>query len=522
MEYADGGALRTYLKKSFDNLTWVDKCNLALQLACAVSCLHKKGIVHRDLHSGNILIRQGMIKLADFGLSKRFETSIKQQSRVFGVLPYIDPKSFNRHKMSDNGSKQFILNEKSDVYSVGVLLWEISSGRPPFGVEDGNYDIALAIKISQGLREMIVSGTPENYVHIYTECWDNEPNNRPTMKKVVDKLNAIIKKTNITKNGQNNNHESSVDNNNSSHEELSQIIQNFDQMNIIKVESSSELSEKNLIIATDEIINIIFKMVNKGIKFKQHIFEYLSNQNIDLQEIFNWLSENQNNSNNIFLLGYFTDNKKKAFTLLLDASNQDHILAQYYVGACYLYGRGITKNEKLAFEYFKIVAEKDFAAGQLHLGYFYEYGICIEKDLKKVIYWQEKAANYGNLIAIKNLGVYYRNGIGVNVDHKKAFEFFQKSAEENYSDGISNLGSCYYDGIGTNVNKQKAFNLYEKAANLENKFAQHNLAIMYEYGDGIEKNIDKAIFWYEKSAKQGCKIAQNSLEKLLETKKNDK
>ncbi|CAI2187363.1 7157_t:CDS:2 [Funneliformis geosporum] len=104
-----------------------------------------------------------------------------------------------------------------------------------------------------------------------------------------------------------------------------------------------------------------------------------------------------------------------AFTLLLDASNQDHILAQYYVGACYLYGRGITKNEKLAFEYFKIVAEKDFAAGQLHLGYFYEYGICIEKDLKKVIYWQEKAANYGNLIAIKNLGVYYRNGIGVNI-----------------------------------------------------------------------------------------------------------
>ena len=49
MEYADGGTLRNYLKDNFDNLTWDDKFNLALQLACAVSCLHHEGIVHRDL-----------------------------------------------------------------------------------------------------------------------------------------------------------------------------------------------------------------------------------------------------------------------------------------------------------------------------------------------------------------------------------------------------------------------------------------------------------------------------------------
>ena len=49
MEYADGGSLRDYLKKNFDNLIWEDKYNLAYQLACAVSCLHGEGIVHRDL-----------------------------------------------------------------------------------------------------------------------------------------------------------------------------------------------------------------------------------------------------------------------------------------------------------------------------------------------------------------------------------------------------------------------------------------------------------------------------------------
>src|SRR4051812_22740138 len=49
IEYADGDSLRTYLKKNFNNFTWNDKCNLAYQMACAVSSLHDKGIVHCDL-----------------------------------------------------------------------------------------------------------------------------------------------------------------------------------------------------------------------------------------------------------------------------------------------------------------------------------------------------------------------------------------------------------------------------------------------------------------------------------------
>ena len=65
----------------------------------------------------------------------------------------MDPKKFN-------DSQSYSLNEKSDVYSVGVLLWEISSGQPPFGNTE--------YVVSKGQREKIVPGTPEDYAKLYT------------------------------------------------------------------------------------------------------------------------------------------------------------------------------------------------------------------------------------------------------------------------------------------------------------------------------------------------------------------
>ncbi|GBC32721.2 hypothetical protein RIR_jg12115.t1 [Rhizophagus irregularis DAOM 181602=DAOM 197198] len=311
MEYADSGTLKNYLKENFNNFTWNDKYNLAYQLTSAVSCLHNERIVHRDLHSGNVLVHQNTIKLSDFGLSKRIESSSNTKTKFFGCVPYVDPKRFSGRKKNKNSNQICSFNKKSDIYSVGVLFWELSSGQPPFATEE--YDIDLALEISQGRREKPILNTPENYIKIYTECWDNEPDNHE------QKFNPInIDTSNI---------------NNSLHGEMSQIIENFGKMDT-----------------------------------KEMVYTSLTNEDISSEK-----------NSNIIVRIETSENRKKAFNLFIKASEQNHILAQYYVGLCYECGRGTVKDKKLAFEYYKKIANKGNVLGLFRCGYFYDIGFGISR-----------------------------------------------------------------------------------------------------------------------------------------------
>ncbi|RGB40050.1 kinase-like domain-containing protein [Rhizophagus diaphanus] len=445
MEYANSGTLKNYLKENFNSLTWNDKYTFASQLACAVSYLHNEGIVHRDL---------------------RIESSFKAQ---FEIIPYVDPRRFSGQILS--------LNKKSDIYSVGVLFWEISSGQPPFYSKGEQYDIDLVLEILQGLREEPIPDTLEDYVDIYTECWNGEPDKRPTINQVVERLKALnFNPTNIDT-------LSNIDN--SLHGEM---IQNFDKMDIREIVPTSltNKDEKNLNKIVNDTVNYIFKIINKGkestcVKYNKDILDYFNN-NINLQEIYYLLLTNQNDLNSKFLLGYFnylgietSENNKEAFDLFINASEQGHILAQFYVGLCYQSGCGTVKDEKLAFKYYKKIAYMGYASGLLKMGYFYDHGI------------------------------------GTIVDKQRAVEFYHQAANLGNSMAQYNLAIMYYDGEGTEKDYVKAFELYYKLAYLGDSDAQYNLGFMYEYGEGIDKDINQAIYWYGKSAKQGDQLAQNKL-----------
>ena len=110
--------------------------------------------------------------LADFGLSK-YLAEIKSNSIILGTPACIEPQCF-----INNNYQQ---NEKSDIYSLGVLFWEISSGNPPF---HGIAELKIIVDINKGKRETPISNTPFKYQQLYEKCWKEEPNQRPDINEI--------------------------------------------------------------------------------------------------------------------------------------------------------------------------------------------------------------------------------------------------------------------------------------------------------------------------------------------------
>ncbi|CAI2163288.1 20708_t:CDS:2 [Funneliformis geosporum] len=103
---------------------------------------------------------------------------------TFGRIAYIDPK-----KLLD---LKFKYEKASDIYSYGVLMWEISSGIPPFKELISKGDQALLrLFIIDGYRENVIEETPEDYKMLYEKCWNSLPGNRPSIKKVLEEFKKM-------------------------------------------------------------------------------------------------------------------------------------------------------------------------------------------------------------------------------------------------------------------------------------------------------------------------------------------
>ncbi|RIA84165.1 kinase-like domain-containing protein [Glomus cerebriforme] len=163
LDYADGGTLEKYLRDSAITFNWESQLKFAKEIANAISWLHAdKGIIHGDLHT---------IKLADFGRSCLQESD--GYIKAYGVIPYVDPILFNNESH---------LTKKSDIYSLGVLFWELMSRSSPFNFEKRNDHGSIILGIYNGMREDRIQGT---------KCWRHEPDERPNIHQVISELKSI-------------------------------------------------------------------------------------------------------------------------------------------------------------------------------------------------------------------------------------------------------------------------------------------------------------------------------------------
>ena len=172
LEYAENDNLRKYLKNNFFNLTWKEKLQFLYDISYNLNVIHSKKYVHKDLHSGNILQFGASIantKITDLGPAQSINNSITfDYSNVCGVLPYIAPE------VLDGRPYTFA----SDVYSFGIIMVEISTGKSPYGSVP--HDEKLALAICNGLRPRVAKGTPQCYIDLVNQCLDANPEKRPS------------------------------------------------------------------------------------------------------------------------------------------------------------------------------------------------------------------------------------------------------------------------------------------------------------------------------------------------------
>ncbi|CAI2188928.1 9118_t:CDS:2 [Funneliformis geosporum] len=145
--------------------------------------VHNADFIHRNLHSGNILMEPDLKNLiqgriGDFGLSQSVD-NVQSDNEIYGMIPYMAPEIFDDASFS----------KASDIYSFAMVMWECTTGCIPFAnvIEDYT-DIELMNDIINGKRPEITEDTPECIANLMRVCWDSDPYKRLSIAEIYDKL----------------------------------------------------------------------------------------------------------------------------------------------------------------------------------------------------------------------------------------------------------------------------------------------------------------------------------------------
>ena len=181
MEYVEGITLKTYIEKK-GQLSFKESASIAIQVARGIESAHNKNIIHRDIKPQNIIIStEGKVKVTDFGIAKA-TSSNTISSDVMGSVHYASPEQ------ARNG----FVDGRSDIYSLGIVMFEMVTGRVPF---DGETTVAVAL---QHLQEEIARPSkyapdlPISFEKIILKCTQKTPDRR---YQTIEELLADIRRS---------------------------------------------------------------------------------------------------------------------------------------------------------------------------------------------------------------------------------------------------------------------------------------------------------------------------------------
>lgn len=168
MEYIDGITLKEYINQQ-GTLSWKETVHLITQILMALSHAHSKGVVHRDIKPQNMmLLSDGTIKVTDFGIARFSNSTRTMTEQAIGSVHYIAPEQ----------AKGDITDGKTDIYSIGVMMYEMLTGKLPF---DGDNAVSVALMHLQVIPEAprtLNPSIPEGIEEITLKAMQKQPMDR--------------------------------------------------------------------------------------------------------------------------------------------------------------------------------------------------------------------------------------------------------------------------------------------------------------------------------------------------------
>jgi len=168
MELIDGITLKQYMEKK-GVLNWKETLHFAIQIGKALEHAHSRGIVHRDIKPHNVMVlKNGSVKVTDFGIARVMSKSNTLTKEALGSVHYISPEQ----------AKGGRVDSRSDIYSLGVVMYEMMTGRPPY---DGEAPVSVAIQHINGkavMPSVLNPNIPGGLEQIIMKAMAREPGKR--------------------------------------------------------------------------------------------------------------------------------------------------------------------------------------------------------------------------------------------------------------------------------------------------------------------------------------------------------
>ena len=183
LEYAKYGNFNNWINRNYKNFSWNVKSFVLYNIFSGLQNIHQNGMIHRDFHTGNILLTRytqnyPLPYISDMGLCG--EVGSIDETKIYGVMPYVAPEVLKGKPYT----------QAADIYSFGMIMYFVATGKQPFS--DRAHDQYLVLSIYNGIRPNINEPeAPKCYIDLMKKCWDSNPDKRPKATEICELIDLF-------------------------------------------------------------------------------------------------------------------------------------------------------------------------------------------------------------------------------------------------------------------------------------------------------------------------------------------